>query len=380
MLRNLLYSICLHIFIALFMYFGKKIDLEFNTINVNHEVTSNNTINMEEFLSEIKEDITKKSKVENLNLMQKYDLYKKVKAYETLESKQRNKKNEKQKYQKNIMVAVENIENSELIYPIKTADNKINITTEIKDSNITKTTHKIFIGEKNFTKKEIATIKKTEEVKKEIRKNLKEETKPLVIKKIAPVENYKKKIDKPIKIYKKKETSLKNIVKKEEERKETLVVETEDFLDYLELSSLDDDVKQFTDIKSEEIFTKKDIKDLKKYEEDSAKNMFQLSLREKSEIQKQIRYCYKNAIINSGKNSKIIVAVTIKLYKNGRIDMKNVTFKVDEKESRKISKVDYQIAIDNAKLALIYCNPLRNLPATKYYMWKNMSFVFDSIN
>ena len=46
-----------------------------------------------------------------------------------------------------------------------------------------------------------------------------------------------------------------------------------------------------------------------------------------------------------------------------------------------IAKADrIEIAVDNAKSALIFCSPLRGLPAGKYKTWKQMTFVFDSNN
>ena len=50
----------------------------------------------------------------------------------------------------------------------------------------------------------------------------------------------------------------------------------------------------------------------------------------------------------------------------------------NEKIIRSRGKIN--AAINNAKIALAYCNPLRNLPTNKYTSWQNINFIFDAIN
>ena len=43
----------------------------------------------------------------------------------------------------------------------------------------------------------------------------------------------------------------------------------------------------------------------------------------------------------------------------------------------KYGKEEYDNTIKNAKTALVYCSPLRNLPTLKYESWKKINFIFS---
>ena len=96
----------------------------------------------------------------------------------------------------------------------------------------------------------------------------------------------------------------------------------------------------------------------------------------KRNIQRQIKGCYKMAILRSKKDSKAVVALTVNIEKNGIVNMSNIKVNLvaDDFEN------GYEIAVDNAKSALVFCSPLRGLPAGKYKTWRQMTFVFDSNN
>ncbi|MFC1658993.1 hypothetical protein ACFL0U_00300 [Pseudomonadota bacterium] len=115
---------------------------------------------------------------------------------------------------------------------------------------------------------------------------------------------------------------------------------------------------------------------------DDIKNVVKLSLRERVNIQRQIKSCYKMAIVRSGIDSKTKVLINVSLKRDGNIDMTKIKV-VDEKKYDKLEekeKEDFNIAITNAKNALIFCSPLRNLPSNKYKVWREMSLEFDSKN
>jgi outer membrane biosynthesis protein TonB len=99
-----------------------------------------------------------------------------------------------------------------------------------------------------------------------------------------------------------------------------------------------------------------------------------LSLREKFNIQSQLRVCYKRAIKENGKDSQIKVTVAVNIAEDGSM-APNFDDVIDEAKYKQDSK--YKIAIDNAKRALELCSPLRNLPLDKYDIWKEVLLEFD---
>jgi hypothetical protein len=115
---------------------------------------------------------------------------------------------------------------------------------------------------------------------------------------------------------------------------------------------------------------------------DDIKNVIKLSLRERINIQMQIKSCYKMAILKSGLDSKDKVLINVFLKRDGNIDMTKTEIVDDDKykNSTQGEKEKFYIAVENAKNALIFCSPLRNLPDNKYKVWREMSLEFDSQN
>ncbi|GMO58428.1 MAG: hypothetical protein Ta2D_04210 [Rickettsiales bacterium] len=136
-------------------------------------------------------------------------------------------------------------------------------------------------------------------------------------------------------------------------------------------SDIDD---EFKNINENEIFSKEDIK---KMEEmlDKDSNTISLSVREMQNIQQQIKNCYKRAIVKNKKDNKTIITLTIHIDKNGMIGLND--YIINDSIEKQIEE-GYKIALENAKTALIYCNPLRNMPLSKYDLWKTMTLTFDS--
>ena len=73
------------------------------------------------------------------------------------------------------------------------------------------------------------------------------------------------------------------------------------------------------------------------------------------------------------------MSAKISLSKNGQIDMNNVIFNVVNEDGVDLKdKNAYFTTVENIKLALVYCNPLRGLPTFKYNIWKNMNLTFNN--
>jgi hypothetical protein len=101
-----------------------------------------------------------------------------------------------------------------------------------------------------------------------------------------------------------------------------------------------------------------------------------LLVREKFNIQVQIRRCYRRAIDASKKDSKVPVYIHIIIDKDGTIDMDSATIQ-DYEKYKDPKEVEFKIAVDNVRRALNLCSPLRNLPEDKYDVWKELTLQFD---
>ena len=101
-----------------------------------------------------------------------------------------------------------------------------------------------------------------------------------------------------------------------------------------------------------------------------------LSLREKFNIQTQIKRCYKKAIEQAGIDGKIPINVTITIEQNGNIDLNLLKIK-DFEKYHDPKEIDFHIAVDNVISAITICNPLRNLPTEKYEIWRELNLIFD---
>ena len=145
------------------------------------------------------------------------------------------------------------------------------------------------------------------------------------------------------------------------------------------------EIEPDTQNKAEDLGVKKETPEEKKAEEkdeaiaanDNNINSLQninLSVREKFNIQSQLRVCYKRAIKENGKDSQIKVTVAVNIAEDGSI-APNFDDIIDPTKYKQDSK--YKIAIDNARRALELCSPLRNLPLDKYDIWKEVLLEFD---
>lgn len=101
-----------------------------------------------------------------------------------------------------------------------------------------------------------------------------------------------------------------------------------------------------------------------------------LSAREKFNIQSQLHRCYKKAVDENKMKSDVKIFIKANIAENGYIDS-NIDDIIDMKRYNDSSETSYKIAIDNARRAIDLCNPLRNLPLDKYYVWKEVLLQFD---
>ena len=113
-----------------------------------------------------------------------------------------------------------------------------------------------------------------------------------------------------------------------------------------------------------------------------------LLVREKFNIQNQIKRCYQNALKEDGDN-KVMINVHIFIAQDGFINLDSIIFKEFSKyQNKDLSKTkdtteeqasltEYQKAIETVKKALKFCNPIRNLPQDKYNIWKEIDLQFN---
>jgi hypothetical protein len=102
-----------------------------------------------------------------------------------------------------------------------------------------------------------------------------------------------------------------------------------------------------------------------------------LLVREKFNIQTQIKRCYKKALQENGEDSMLINA-HIFIAQDGFIDLDVVVFKIPpEKVKNGVEDEDFVKAKETVKKALKFCSPLRNLPQDKYDIWKEIDLQFD---
>jgi len=140
----------------------------------------------------------------------------------------------------------------------------------------------------------------------------------------------------------------------------------------IEVNKIDSEYEGITE---DTIFNESDYQKLKEINDSGFDTRNVLSIREKRNVQRQIKGCYKMAILKSKRDSKAIIAVTVRIGIDGIVNINTVKA---VKISTDSDKTNFDIALDNAKSALVFCNPLRGLPITKYKAWKHMTFIFDS--
>lgn len=389
MLRNLLYSLFFHIvFIALLVL--STMDFSRETPTTQATPLTISFLN-ENSLEEIKDIKAKKENesVKDLTIEEKIDLYNKVKNLENLKQKGiYEKSDKKQKKSSEKTISLNSSEENEFEYyytPIYVAENKINTEEKRKliENRIKREELRKKMKEKNIVPKvDVASIKQIQKLEDVIKIS----QKPLVVKK----KDKKEEVKDDIKLNDKQELLASNDISTNkqneviEDKNDSLVEENA----YEESLNVDEVITSITianntidekykDIKIDEIFNSKDIKKLKEMDENKADTKYMLSLREKINIQRQIKGCYKMAILRSKKDSKAIVGLTVNVAKDGIIDMHNI--KVN-KIVDNFNTEGFDTALENAKSALVFCSPLRGLPSGKYKTWRYMTFIFDSNN
>ena len=120
-----------------------------------------------------------------------------------------------------------------------------------------------------------------------------------------------------------------------------------------------------------------DAKSAKKDETNMASNIdtLDLSVREKFNIQSQLKRCYSRAVDETKLESNLRIVVKAKVSEDGYIDS-DLNDNLDSDRYNNPQDPNYKIAIDNARRALDLCSPLRNLPLDKYDVWKEVILEF----
>ena len=299
-------------------------------------------------------------------------MYNKIKALKENEKDNRTiyekstKKIEKKKEEDNPNLG--NTEENEFSYyhtPVYVAENKVNTEEKRKliENRLKKQELRKKIKEKNIIPKV-----DTENMRqlKSINDIVKISQKPLVVKRDKKKEKN---------LEKEKEMVGNNVIAKNN-NEDNSSLDVNELITEISLADNKLDAK-YEGLNENQIFSEEDYKKLKEIEDNKADTKYMLSLREKRNIQRQIKGCYKMAILRSKKDSKAIVALTIKVEQDGIINMNSI--KVN-KIVDNFDKDGFDIAVENAKSALVFCSPLRGLPIGKYKTWKQMTFVFDSNN
>ncbi|MDR3289928.1 MAG: hypothetical protein LBT02_01445 [Rickettsiales bacterium] len=324
MFRNLIYSFVIHIILFGFLFLSiiDIIKTRSKVSLVSQEEITPKLLGIidNEIINEIKPSNIINVDVTNMTIEQKLDLYRKIKNQQKV-----NKALSKYEANGGNTIETENVfSNVENVFSYYYTP--------------------IYVVEYKLTESEKEIFTKDHEKKEEIRKRIRQQ-------KIVPqyIENDEK--------------NFKNIQEALAMARKPLQMESKKNNNEIE--------EKYKNINENEIFTKQDLAKLKELLANE-NNRITLTLRERQNVQQQIKSCYKMAITKSKKNSLNAVDLVVNISENGIIDLKNITI-IDEKETE-----DYQIAFENAKTALIFCNPLKNLPLNKYSIWKKMSFTFDS--
>lgn len=102
-----------------------------------------------------------------------------------------------------------------------------------------------------------------------------------------------------------------------------------------------------------------------------------LLVREKFNIQSQIKRCYRKALKADTMKNKVTINAHIVIEKDGSINLNDVLIKDFEKYDNP-KEPDFHQAVDIVKNALRFCSPLRNLPPDKYEIWRELDLQFDN--
>lgn len=413
MLRNLIYSFCCHILFIAFLFIST---FEFTEKISNTKATpltisfiNDNSIEDLEKVKTGQED----ERVKDLKLEEKVELYNKIKNQEEIQKEIEKIAQNDTNTDQNILNDVNdnNVNNndddnnnmkensqSQSLQNNKNTENDDEIV-ELNEFNYYNTP--VYVAEEKVNTEEKRKLIENRIKKEELRKKIKERNAiPDInfedLRQIQDMNSIVKLSLKPLHIAKEKNekrlsetnnsSEENNVVASKEDKQDDILTNNisggngEETISDVDKMALELDIKnntideKYAGLNEKNIFNKEDIEKLKEIEEEKNDKKYSLSLREKRNIQRQIKGCYKMAILRSKKDSKAVVALTVNIEKNGIVNMNNikVNMVVDDFEN------GYEIAVDNAKSALVFCSPLRGLPAGKYRTWRQMTFVFDS--
>lgn len=377
MLRNLLYSLSLHLFVFLLLYSDTILYGTERTL----DLAAGQKRDMEiDKLYKIKNHLFDGNKLRTLTLKQKIDLYEnydKIKSIKTAkynEIKNRLKDNMVFSTKENINKEAKMVQNDNAVDANVINKNNYNI--------VTKEHHNIYVDESKLTKEQIKKIDEQNKLKEKIREQIKTDTDNRNVQARKEDDSEQMSLDE---LLDNLDKSL--IVVNDKTKQDFTVVDTKnknastdlkEIADLMKIDDIDKLIEAKDNITNNDvytIFTKEDYNIMSQ----TKSSIYELSFRERSNIQKQIMTCYKNAILKTRKNSSIVMSARIKLDKNGQIDINDITFEIEEEQNIKdIDKNEYFTTIENIKLALVYCNPLRGLPNYKYNIWKNMNLIFNN--
>lgn len=202
--------------------------------------------------------------------------------------------------------------------------------------------------------------------------------------KILPKE-IKKSVEKPKEkpVEKPKEIVKKEAVKKEEIKKLPEVKAKEEIkpikeqIKAPEAPKLKEDKKEKAEGKPAENSVK--IAATKTAAVENTIQQLNLSAREKYNIQSQLKRCYQKAVAENKATSEILINVKVMISQDGYLKS-NLEEIIDQNLYHSPQGAAYKTAIDNARSAIRFCNPLRNLPADKFDTWKDVTLQFDGKN
>ena len=399
MLKNFFYSLVLHIVVFLLYIVYIKVSL----LNFNSNSNSDSlTIKLGTMIDidELKNVKTTKNNdlVKNLSLDKKIELFQKIqnrksfdiekKQYE--KSKKYHKKQIKNKNKNNLsQIANTNVNEFSYYYtPVYVEEDKINtkqkrklIEDKLKKEKIREKMKKNKINPTSINKNDINEFK-NESIEQIISKI---EKKPVITKQDNKKNNNKKTTQDDINILLDRIDNINDQINKNSNTNVALTEIIDDNSNdeninnydenemilaeiFLDKNKIDEKYKNLTE---DQIFTQEDLNKIK----DNVQNKNNLlSSREKINIQKQIKSCYKMAMLKTKKRNNSVVVVSVNLNIDGYIQQNSIKIlNIDKKK-----KLDYNTVLENVKNSLAFCSPLRGLPVNKYKAWQKMIFVFDN--
>ena len=105
-----------------------------------------------------------------------------------------------------------------------------------------------------------------------------------------------------------------------------------------------------------------------------------LLARERINLQSQFDRCYFRALKKMNIAEAEPIRVKIFIDKNGLIDLDLAIFENFDKKWPDPIQENYRIAVKTARIAILFCNPMHNLPSDKYDIWKEIDLEFGFKN